>query len=51
MGPHTDKQKSGNLTKPKSIKELPSYLLKTVKGFLSRLFYIVSLVWETSPVI
>ena len=51
MGPHTDKQKSGNLSKPKSIKELPSYLLKTVKGFLSRLFYIVSLVWETSPVI
>lgn len=51
MGPHTDKQKSGNLSKPKSIKELPSYLFKTVKGFLSRLFYIVSLVWETSPVI
>lgn len=35
--------------KPKSIKELPSYLKKTVGGFFSRLFYIFRLVWETRP--
>ena len=37
--------------RPKSIKELPSYVLKTVKGFCSRLFYIISLVYESSPLV
>ena len=31
--------------RPKSIKELPKYLWSLIKGFFSRLFYIVSLVW------
>ena len=35
--------------KPKSIKEVPSYLKKVVGGFFSRLFYIVKLVWEARP--
>ena len=39
------------IEKPKSIKELPSYLSKQIKGFTSRFFYIISLVWETSPAI
>ena len=32
--------------RPKSIKELPKYLCTLMKGFFSRLFYIVSLVWD-----
>ncbi len=39
------------IPKPKSIKELPSYLGKVTKGFLSRLFYIVRLVWESAPAV
>lgn len=34
---------------PKSIKELPGFLLRLVKGFFSRLFYIFRLVWDTAP--
>lgn len=35
--------------KPKSLKEVPSYLKKVIGGFFSRLFYIVRLVWEARP--
>ncbi len=35
--------------KPKSLKEVPSYLKKVISGFFSRLFYIVKLVWEARP--
>ncbi len=35
--------------KPKSLKEVPSYLKKVIGGFFSRLFYIVKLVWEARP--
>ncbi len=38
------------LAKPKSIKEYPKYFAAVFKGFFKRLFYIVSLVWESSPV-
>ena len=37
--------------KPKSIKEVPSYVKNIVKGFFSRYIYIFKLVWETSPLI
>ena len=33
--------------KPKSIKEIPSYLKKVISGFFYRLFYVFKLVWET----
>ena len=36
-------------SRPKGIKNLIPFLYKQVKNFLSRLFYIVSLVWESSP--
>ena len=36
-------------TKPKSLKEVPTYLKKVIGGFFSRLFYIVRLVWEARP--
>ena len=39
------------IEKPKGIKQIPSYILKVVKGFTSRLFYIVSLVWQASPIL
>ncbi len=38
------------LAKPKSIKEYPRYFSLVFKGFFTRLFYIVSLVWESSPI-
>ncbi len=45
-GPNYDKIKP---PKPKSIKEVPKYLFEITKGFTSRLFYIVKLVWEAKP--
>ena len=49
MPPRPPKPQTDGLEKPKSIKDFPSYVFKRVKGFLVRLFYIVSLVWEASP--
>lgn len=34
---------------PKSLKDIPRFLWETVAGFLSRLFYIVKVVWQTGP--
>lgn len=36
--------------KPKSIKEVPSFVIKVLGNFFGRLFYIYRLVWETSPI-
>ncbi len=38
-------------TKPKNLREVPSYLKKTVGGTCSRLLYIFKLVWETQPIL
>ncbi len=35
--------------RPKSLREIPSYLKKVITGFFTRLFYIVALVWEAAP--
>lgn len=35
--------------KPKSFKEIPSYIKKLIGGFFYRLFYIFGLVWEAKP--
>ncbi len=35
--------------KPKNIGDLPRYIKEVCGGFFSRLFYIYSLVWETTP--
>lgn len=40
---------NGKLLRPKSIKEVPKYLIRRIKGFTSRLGYIIGLVWEASP--
>lgn len=45
-GPNYDKIKP---KKPKTLKEVPKYLFEIAKGFTSRLFYIVKLVWEAKP--
>lgn len=49
MAPLPKANVSDGIPKPKSIKEVPVYLYRRVKGFLTRLFYIISLVWEASP--
>ena len=36
---------------PSSLRDVPRYLKELIGGFCSRLWYIVRLVWETSPAI
>ena len=36
---------------PRRLRDIPRNMIKQTKSFLSRLFYIVSLVWETAPAI
>ncbi len=43
--------RSDGIPKPRRLRELPLYLLKRIKGFLYRLFYIIGLVWESSPAV
>ncbi len=45
------KQMSDGIPKPKNARELLPYLKKKIAGFTSRLFYIVTLVWETAPLL
>ncbi|MBQ8720159.1 MAG: ABC transporter ATP-binding protein [Clostridia bacterium] len=45
--PH--KPLTDGIEKPKRLRDYPGYFMKKIKGFTSRLFYIVSLVWESSP--
>ena len=49
MPPRPPKRLNDGIAKPKSLRELPSYLKKRIGGFFSRLFYIISLVWEAAP--
>ena len=35
--------------RPKRLRDMPRFLLGLVKGFLTRLFYIFSLVWKAAP--
>lgn len=48
MPPRPTKQDDG-IAKPRSLSELPGYLIKLISGFFKRLFYIVTLVWEAAP--
>ena len=48
MTPPPKKQSDG-IDRPKSLREIPSYIRKLISGFFERLFYIVSLVWEAAP--
>ena len=49
--PPRERNRGYGPARPKSIKEIPAYMFKQMTGFLSRLFYIISLVWETAPII
>lgn len=44
-------KKSDGLKKPTKLREIPAYLAQRIKGFTTRLFYIISLVWETAPAV
>ncbi len=43
------KRFNDGIPKPKSLREIPGYIKKLIKGFFSRLFYIVALVFEAAP--
>ncbi len=47
--PLTEASERLKVPKPKSLREVPDYLKKTVGGTFSRLLYIFKLVWETQP--
>ena len=49
--PRQHKRPTDGLKKPDSLREVPSYLFKRIRGFTSRLFYIIGLVWQTAPAI
>ena len=48
MPPHF-KPPVDRLKKPERLSEYPSYMIKRIKGFFSRLFYIIGIVWQASP--
>ncbi len=37
------------IPRPERLRDVPRYLLERIKGFTSRLVYIIKLVWEASP--
>jgi len=48
--PH-ERMRKDREKRPVGLKKLPSYIKNQVKGFTSRLFYIISLVWEAAPAV
>ncbi len=51
MPPRPRAPLSDGIPKPKNIKEVIPYLFKIIKGFTSRLLYIVRLVFEAAPAV
>ena len=49
MPPFPRKPLTDGIVKPKSLKEVPEYILKKSRGFFSRLFFIIKLVWQSAP--
>ena len=49
MPPRNGNITESKLKKPQSFKEIPGYLIKLLGEFFGHLFYIIKLVWETSP--
>ncbi len=45
------KKLSDGIAKPKRLRNVPKYLYLRAKGFFTRLFYIISLVWKASPAV
>ncbi len=48
-GPMRHKPPIDGILKPKSLKEVPAYVMKKIKGFLTRLFYVIGLVYKAAP--
>ncbi|MBR2343232.1 MAG: ABC transporter ATP-binding protein [Clostridia bacterium] len=48
-GPPPFKPMSDGLSRPKRLRDYPRYAAKRIRGFFERLFYIISLVWESAP--
>ncbi len=51
MPPRPPKRQTDGLKKPKKLSEIPGYVWKRISGFTTRLFYIISLVWEAAPLV
>ncbi len=49
--PPPPKPPEDGIPKPKKLSEVPRYLRRRATGFFSRLFYIISLVWEAAPAV
>ena len=49
--PPPPKPPEDGIPKPKKLSEVPRYLWRRATGFFSRLFYIISLVWEAAPAV
>ena len=49
--PPPPKPPQDGIPKPKKLSEVPRYLWRRTSGFFTRLFYIISLVWETAPAV
>ena len=49
MPPVFEQKTTQNIKKPSSLREVPGYIIKLLGEFFGHLFYIVKLVWETSP--
>lgn len=49
MPPRPPRRQNDGIKKPERLSEMPGYILKLVRGFFTRLFYIVSLVLEAAP--
>lgn len=48
-GPRPPKRIGTLIERPKRLRDYPAYLGKVIRGFFSRFFYVVSLLWEASP--
>ncbi len=49
---HLPQRKTADgIAAPKSIAQIPSYLIKKIKNFLTHFFYVISLVWQAAPLL
>ena len=51
MPPNSPKRPDDGIKKPEGLRDVPRYVWECVKGFFTRLFYIVKLVWEASRLV
>ncbi len=49
MPPPPPRQQSDGIEKPKRLRDIPGYCIARIKGFFTRLFYIVGLVFRAAP--